>query len=220
MNKSTAKTKQLVILSMFCAIAYVVMAVGRIPIVLFLKYDPKDIIITIAGFLFGAPSALAVSAIVSIIEMLTLSDTGIIGLFMNVLSSASFACTAAVIYKRRHNLRGAVMGLVAGTITMVCVMLLWNYLVTPLYMNVARADVASLILPAFLPFNLLKGVLNAAITMLIYKPIVGTLTRMRLVEAHTDSAGMDKKGRLAMVLVCLFVLLTAVLCFLALAGKL
>lgn len=220
MNKSTAKTKQLVILSMFCAIAYVVMAVGRIPIVLFLKYDPKDIIITIAGFLFGAPSALAVSAIVSIIEMLTLSDTGIIGLFMNVLSSASFACTAAVIYKRRHNLRGAVMGLVAGTITMVCVMLLWNYLVTPLYMNVARADVASLILPAFLPFNLLKGVLNAAITMLIYKPIVGTLTRMRLVEAHTASASMDKKGRLAMVLVCLFVLLTAVLCFLALAGKL
>ena len=67
MNKSTAKTKQLVILSMFCAIAYVVMALGRIPIVLFLKYDPKDIIITIAGFLFGAPSALAVSAVVSVV---------------------------------------------------------------------------------------------------------------------------------------------------------
>ena len=219
MNKSTAKTKQLVILSMFCAIAYVVMAVGRIPIVLFLKYDPKDIIITIAGFLFGAPSALAVSAVVSLIEMLTLSDTGIIGLFMNILSTASFACTAAVIYKRRHNLRGAVTGLIVGTIAMVCVMLLWNYLITPLYMGVSRADVAALILPAFLPFNLLKGVLNAAITMLIYKPVVGTLTRMRLVEPHQGSAGMDRTDKITYVSICLFVLLTAVICFLVLAGK-
>ena len=54
MNSSAAKTKKLVILAMFCAMAYVLMAVGRIPIVLFLKYDPKDIIITIAGVLFGS----------------------------------------------------------------------------------------------------------------------------------------------------------------------
>ena len=219
MNNSAAKTKKLVLLSMFCAIAYVVMAFGRIPIVLFLKYDPKDIIIVIAGFLFGAPSALAVSAVVSLIEMLTLSDTGIIGLFMNILSTASFACMAAAVYKKDHTLRGAILGLVMGTICMVIVMLLWNYLITPLYMGVSRADVAALIIPAFLPFNLLKGVLNAAITMLIYKPVVGTLTRMRLVESHKSSGKLDKKGKGWMLVICLFVLASCVLCFLALAGK-
>jgi riboflavin transporter FmnP len=219
MNSSAAKTKKLVILAMFCAMAYVLMAVGRIPIVLFLKYDPKDIIITIAGFLFGAPSALAVSFVVSLIEMLTLSDTGIIGFFMNVLSTASFACTAAVFYKRHHNLKGAIMGLIIGSVAMVVVMLLWNYLITPLYMGVSRQDVAALILPAFLPFNLIKGVLNAAITMLIYKPVVGTLTRMHLVEPHKGSAGMNAVDKITYIAICLFVLATCVLCFLVLAGK-
>ena len=92
----SSRIKKLCVLAMLAAIAYVVMMVGRIPVVAFLKYDPKDIIITIAGFLFGAPSALAVSFVVSLIEMLTLSDTGIIGFFMNVLSTASFASTIAI----------------------------------------------------------------------------------------------------------------------------
>ena len=39
-------TKKITTTAMLAAIAYVVVAVGRIPVVLFLKYDPKDIIIT------------------------------------------------------------------------------------------------------------------------------------------------------------------------------
>ena len=42
--------KKLVTLAMLSAIAYLVMFMFRIPIVLFLKYDPKDTIIAIAGF--------------------------------------------------------------------------------------------------------------------------------------------------------------------------
>jgi len=38
---------------MLCALAYVVVVVGRIPIILFLKYDPKDVIIAIGGLIFG-----------------------------------------------------------------------------------------------------------------------------------------------------------------------
>lgn len=38
------KTKKLTTIAMLCAITYVVMAVGRIPVVLFLKYDPSDVI--------------------------------------------------------------------------------------------------------------------------------------------------------------------------------
>ena len=94
------KTKKMTTVAMLCAIAYVVMAVGRIPIVLFLKYDPKDVVITLGGLIWGPLTSCIVSVIVSFIEMMTVSDTGIWGCIMNIVSTCSFACTAAFIYKK------------------------------------------------------------------------------------------------------------------------
>ena len=37
-----SKTKKITTIGMLCAITYVIMAVGRIPVILFLKYDPSD----------------------------------------------------------------------------------------------------------------------------------------------------------------------------------
>ena len=175
------RTKKLTTVAMLCAIAYLVMVIGRIPVVLFLKYDPKDVIITMGGFMFGPIASLAISVIVSLVEMFTVSDTGLIGCIMNILSSCSFACTAAVIYKKKHTVGGAVGGLAVGLVLMTGIMLLWNYFVTPIYMGYPREAVAELLVPAFLPFNLLKGGLNAAITMLIYKPLVTALRKARLI---------------------------------------
>lgn len=45
------KTKKLTTIAMLCAITYVVMAVGRIPVVLFMKYDPSDVIVALSGFI-------------------------------------------------------------------------------------------------------------------------------------------------------------------------
>ena len=56
-------------------------------------------------------------------------------------------------------------------------MMLWNWLLTPLYMGVPREEVVKLLLPAFLPFNFIKGGLNAAITILLYKPALSALGR-------------------------------------------
>ena len=145
---------------MLSAAAYVVMAIIKIPVVLFLKYEPKDIIIAIGGFIYGPLSALVISAVVSFAEMLTVSDTGPIGLVMNLLSTVSFACTAAFIYKKRRTLKGAVIGLITGSLIMVAMMLLWNYLITPLYMGTPREAVAAMLIPVFLPFNLIKASLN------------------------------------------------------------
>ncbi|MDD4297379.1 MAG: ECF transporter S component, partial [Ruminiclostridium sp.] len=164
------QTKKITVIAMLSAIAYLVMVVGRIPIVLFLKYDPKDVIITIGGFLFGPLTAFTMSALVSSVEMLTVSTTGFIGLLMDIISSCSFACTAAIIYKKKHNYKGAILGLIAGWLVTTATMLLWNYLITPIYLGYPREAVVELLIPAFLPFNLLKGGLNASIAMLIYKP--------------------------------------------------
>ena len=118
---------------MLCAVAYVMVVIGRIPVVLFLKYDPKDIIITLGGLIWGPLTSCIVSVIVSLIEMVTISENGILRCIMNVISTCSFACTASFIYRKRHTLSGAVIGLSAGSIAMVLVMLLWNYLITPFY---------------------------------------------------------------------------------------
>ena len=46
------KTKRITAIGMLCAITYVTMVVGRIPIILFLKYDPSDVIVTLGGFIW------------------------------------------------------------------------------------------------------------------------------------------------------------------------
>lgn len=48
-----SKTKRVTTIGMLCAITYVTMVVGRIPIILFLKYDPSDVIVTLGGFIWG-----------------------------------------------------------------------------------------------------------------------------------------------------------------------
>ena len=213
------KTKKLTTLTMLCAIAYLVMFVTRIPIipaVPFLKYEPKDVIITMGGFIFGPLSAFCISLVVSIFEMLTASDTGIIGLVMNVLATCSFACVASWIYKKNRSLSGAVIGLVTGSIALTGVMILWNYLLTPMYMGVPRQAVVELLLPAILPFNLLKAGINSALIMLLYKPVINALRKMNLVPASTGKSG-DKKN-LGVFLVSGVVLATLIMLVLVIKG--
>lgn len=214
------KTHQLTLMAMFAALAYILMVVGRLPIstVSFLKYDPKDVILVISGFVLGPMPALLVTVVVSLIEMLTVSSTGIIGLIMNVLSSAGFACTAAVVYKKRHSLKGAALGLVLGVVTMVVLMLLWNYFITPYYMGYPREAVAAMLVPVFLPFNLIKGALNAAIAMLIYKPISRALRRAGLMEFTAGGQAPEKKSVVGAMLVAALVLVSCIFAVLIMKG--
>ncbi len=169
------KTKKLTTVGMLCALAYTATVFGRVPFVLFLKYDPKDIIIAISGLIFGPFISFSVTFVVSLVEMLTISENGILGFLMNVISSCCFACTAAFVYQKKQKFAGVMIGLFCGWTCMVCVMLLWNYLITPIYMGCPREAVLELLIPTFLPFNLVKGGLNSVITMILYKPIVSAL---------------------------------------------
>ncbi|MDR2939411.1 MAG: ECF transporter S component [Clostridiales bacterium] len=217
--QTITQTKRLTTIALLSAIAYLIMFVGRIPVVLFLKYDPKDVIITIGGFLYGPVTAFLMSLLVSFVEMVTVSDTGPIGAVMNIISTCSFACAAAYIYKVRHDIKGAVIGLSVGCLLMVAVMMLWNYFIAPIYMAVPREEVAKLLLPAFLPFNLLKGGLNAAFTMLLYKPISVALRRSNLMPVTEGANGGKSKINAGVILVSCFVIATCVVTILVLQGK-
>lgn len=215
--RSASNAKTMVSLGMLAAIAYVAMYLSKLlPQVMgFLQFDLKDTVICIGGFIFGPLAAALVSIVVAFIEMITVSDTGPIGFLMNVLSTCAFCCTASFIYKKKHSMVGAVVGLASGTIALTAVMLLWNYLVTPIYMVMDRAFVASLLLPVFLPFNLVKGGINMAAILLLYKPVVGALRKAHLVA---PSENKKSKFNFGFLLFALLLLATFIVLMLVLAG--
>ena len=216
----SSRTRKIAILAMLSALAYVVMLVGRIQVLTvppYLKYDPKDVIITIGGFIFGPLSVFAMSLVISFVEMVTASDTGIIGAIMNLVSTCAFACTAAYIYKKKHTLAGAVVGLISGALMATLVMLLWNYFLTPIFLGYPRDVVAAMLIPIFMPFNLLKGGLNAAITMLIYKPVRVGLSKSRLLP-EPDNVKAPQKINIGAMLASAFVLISGILLILVYQG--
>lgn len=207
-------TRRMVLTALFCTLAYLCVFIFRIPVVSFLKYEPKDVMILMGAYLFGPWSGVAISAVVSLLEMFTISTTGPIGMLMNFLSTCIFILPASLCYRKRRNLSGAVAGLILGVLLMTGAMLLWNYWITPLYLGTPREVVKGMLLPVFLPFNLLKGTLNAAVTLLIYKPISRVLKAVGFVsKGETLGGGQGGKHRnLWIALAATVVLLICILC--------
>ena len=204
-------------MALLAAIAYMIVALVRIPVVLFLSYEPKDAVITIGGFLLGPVAAFVISLLVSLVEMVSISQTGIIGCIMNLISTCSFACVASLIYKKQHSLKGAILGLLAGSIAMIGVMLLWNWLITPLYMGVSRTAVEGMLIPVFLPFNALKSGLNSALILGLYKPLTQALRKARLLP---PSKSNNQGVKLGIYLLAVFLLAVCILLLLIYQGKL
>lgn len=201
------KVLKLTLAALFSAIAFLTVFLFRIPVVLFLKYEAKDVIIALEALILGPVYAVISSLVVSLIEMVSISQTGPIGAIMNVLSTVTYVLPVAILYKRKKTLQMAVTGLVLGTLIMTACMLLWNYLITPWYMETPRDVVAGMLLPYFLPFNLLKGILNTAFTLLLYKPIMNALRRMSLLP---KSDSVKKGGTLAVIINIIALIIVAV----------
>ena len=214
-RKNKLNTKSFAVLGMLSAIAFIAKLISSVfPMVSgFLSFDLKDVIIVITGFMMGPLASVLVTVVVSFVEMVTISSTGPIGFVMNVLASSAFACTASLIYHRNRKMSGAVTGLVAGVLAMTAVMILWNWLITPIYMGVPREVVEGMLLTVFLPFNLIKGGINATLAMLLYKPIVDALRKAKLLEEGGAGKRTTKWGVIAVSLVLLatFILLGLVM---------
>ena len=176
---------------MLSAMAYIVMLAVHVKVFNFLTFDPKEAVNSVGGFILGPFTAFLISFVVSLIEMFTVSETAYIGFFMNLISTSAFACTAAFVYKKVHTYKGAVIGLVLGILCSTAMMLLWNYIVTPFYMGVPREQVAAMLPTVFLPFNLVKGTINMALSLMIYKPLI-TVLRNTGIVMPSKNAGSGK----------------------------
>ncbi|MBQ3639907.1 MAG: ECF transporter S component [Clostridia bacterium] len=192
------RLRRMVGVALFTALAYVVMLLIHFP-VSFLTLDAKDAVITLCGLCFGPISALVSSAIVALVEMVTVSSTGVYGFVMNVLGTATFSVTVSVIYKYRKSFFGAIIGLVSGVAAMTAVMMLFNLIVTPRYMHVEVAQVRSMIPTLLLPFNLVKATFNAAIVLLLYKPVSNVLQKTGFLPKSEATLKFDRRTVLVTV---------------------
>ena len=181
---------------MFSALAYICVLVIPHIKVQFLTFDIKDAVITVAAMIYGPIAGGAIALLVSLIEMITISDTQFWGFLMNFLSSAIFACTAGAIYRYmpriKRSLYGAIIGLFASVLLTTGMMMPLNMLITPLYTGASVGFIIELIPTLLLPFNFIKSVMNAALVLIIYKPISTALKRARIVDGGDTTYSFDK----------------------------
>ena len=205
-------------IGLFAALSYVVMLLIHFP-VSFLTLDVKDAVITLCGLTFGPSAALFVSVFVPFLEMITVSHTGIYGFVMNVLGSACFSVTAALVYRYKKSFVGAILGLISGICAMTAMMMLFNLIVTPWYMHVEVAAVARMIPTLLLPFNVVKAVLNAALVFLLYKPVSAVLQRTGVIPPSKATLRLDLRTVLASVVALMLVVASILVIFFVLGGE-
>ena len=202
--------KKMTILAMFAALGYICLFVFRFK-VSFLTLEFKDVFITMAGFVFGPLAAVGVALAESLLEMVTLSDTGFWGALMNFAGSATFAVTASLIYKYNKSFTGAVIGLVAAVFSMTAVMLVMNLLITPIYAHTTVDVVVGMIMPLLLPFNLIKSALNAAIVFILYKPLSQALRSIHLLPHSDDGFTVGKKSVIGLAVAAAVIVVSIIL---------
>jgi hypothetical protein len=93
-----------------------------------------------------------------------------------------------------------------------------NLLLTPIYQGVPRSVVISMLPTLFLPFNFAKTLLNAAIVMLIYKPVVIAMRKARIIEGKTMDIKFGKQSVITIVIASAS-LIAAIVTFVILNSK-
>ena len=139
----------------------------------FLKYDPSEIPALIATFALGPTAGIAVEAIKAILIQMFRSASigGWFGILMNFLAGATLVGVAGAYYLVEHTRAGAIRSLVFGVLAMTGVMVIANIALTPIFFGLQRAQVVALVLPALLPFNLIKGFFSSLVTYFVYKKV-------------------------------------------------
>ena len=164
--------RQIAYLGVGAALTVALIYMIRIPMFLpFLEYDPGDIPIYFCTYLFGPAAGLILTAVASIIQGLTVSaSSGWIGIVMHLFATGSFALTAGIVYSRKKTTAYLIAGSAAGLAVAVIAMVLWNLVLTPVFMGTTVSAVMGM-LPAIIAFNLVKVSINAGAAMIVYKSV-------------------------------------------------
>ncbi len=221
-NKNTKlETRRLAGLAIFTALALIATIATKWAQIAFLTFDAKDAVITVAAYIYGPASGIMMAFATSVIETLTFGgDTGWYGLLMNILSSVAFSFTASIIYKYKRDINGALIGLISAVVATTGIMLLANMFITPLYFSLPVMDtyVMKMIPTLLLPFNLAKALMNAAIAMVLYKPVLVALSKTHLLSGKSTRLEFNKNSAIILIAGAIFIA-AALVIFLLLLNK-
>lgn len=188
--KSSINIRKLVGTAMLGAVATILMYLEfPIPIMpAFIKMDVSELPALIAGFAYGPVSGVVVCLIKNLIKLPSTS-TAAVGELFNFVMGALFVGTAALVYKKIKSRKGAAVGSVLGAAVMAIVSVPYNYfIVYPAYVvfygmpldaivgtyqaiNPGVDGLLACLLTFNLPFTFFKGLVDALICFLIYKPL-------------------------------------------------
>lgn len=135
----------------------------------FLLYDPGNVFLLIGSFKLGPKIGVLMTLITAILFALIIGQGGPYGVLMNFLATGAFVFVSSKIYFLHHDKKGAILGLILGTLAMTLIMVPANLIITPLYLGVEREIVFKMLIPAIIPFNILKGIISGFITFILYK---------------------------------------------------
>lgn len=175
-NTNTWDTRQLVTMALMCAIA-ALLSFAQIPLPLvppFLTYDPSLMPAMVCGFAFGPGAGIAVGAIAAVIHGLILGEW--VGSLMNIVATLCFVWPAAAIYRRSRTFKSGVVGLVVGVLAATAGAVVSNLTIGVAFWYGSVDVILPMLLPAILPFNLVKGIANAVLTLIVYKAVSNLIT--------------------------------------------
>lgn len=189
---SNMAVKNIITIGMLAAIAVILMLFEfPIPFLApgFYKLDLSELPVLIGTFAMGPVAGIAIEFVKILLNLLINgTTTAYVGELGNFIVGCAFLIPAGIIYWRKKTFKRAVIALVAGGLTMVVAGSLMNaYVLLPLYasafggmQNIIAAgtavnghitSVATFVLLAVAPFNLVKAVLVSVLTLLLYKRI-------------------------------------------------
>ena len=187
-RRSLTRVRALTVTAMLSAIAFVLMFLDfSVPLIpSFVKMDISELPALLAAFALGPVYGTVVCLVKNLIHLMITSTAGA-GELCNFLLGASFVIPAGLLYRRMKSRKGALIGVLIGSVIMALFSIPLNYYVTyPIYSNfmpidailgmyqAIRPSVNSLLecLIVFnAPFTLVKGLIDAALCFLIYKSL-------------------------------------------------
>ncbi len=208
------------ITGVFCALAFILTIVLKFKVA-HLSFDLKDTIIAVISLMYGPFYGIISAGIVALLEFLSISDTGFYGLIMNFISSSTFAFVLGIIYKNKRTFNGAILGVVLSVISVCLVMSFANILITPLYIpSVDSKAVIAMIPTLLLPFNFCKSLINAAATVIIYKPVRNILKRAGVIKNNEFTIKSNSyKSIITFLIAIIVIIVTTILLVKVLGGN-
>jgi riboflavin transporter len=187
--KKKMSVKAIVSIGMLSSIAYLLMLLNfpLPPFPNFLFIDFSDIPALIAALIFGPVAGILVEFFKNALNYIaTGSATGVpVGHIANFLAGILFVLPTYYVYNKMRTRKGMTLALIVGTLIMAVMMSMLNYLfILPAYTSLLKfPDMRNLVVPAILPFNIIKGIIMSSIFMLLFIRMQSWINKLTTIKS-------------------------------------